>query len=103
MSNTIWIHGKFTPKDEHLISLEVTYHRTNFAKQGQWILVGSIGFIFLTNSIRALWNYDFVSLSIFSGVLLLFKMVGTLIRVAQTNGQIEYFEKYFIDEIQKKH
>lgn len=102
LSNSIWIHGKVEPKDEKSLSLEITYHRTNFAKYGQWVMAGSIGFGFLMTSLKTLVNSDFLNFLISGGALLLFYLSGTLISIFQANGQIEYFEKHFINEIEKK-
>ena len=102
ISNSIWVHGKVEPKEEKGLSLRVTYYRTNFVKYGQWVLAGTIGFIFLIISIRSLGNFDFMNFIIFGGALIFFYLFGTLISISQSNGQIEYFEKHFIDEIRKK-
>lgn len=102
LSNSIWVHGKVEPKEEKGLSLKVTYHRTDFAKYGQWVLAGTIGFMFLIISIRTLGNADFINFLIFCGALIFFYLFGTLISIAQSNGQIAYFEKHFIDEIRKK-
>ena len=102
ISNSIWVHGKIDPLDERDLTLIATYYRTNFTKYGKWVLAGIIGFMFLMISIRTLGNYDFKNFLIFGGALMFFYFIGTLMGVAQTNGQIEYFEKYFIEEIRKK-
>mgnify|MGYP000153259234 CR=1 FL=1 len=102
ISNWVWIHGKVEAIDERSLSLKVTYHRTNFAKYGQWVLAGSIGFMFLIISIRTLGNSDFMNFLIFGGALIFFYLFGTLVSISQANGQIGYFEKNFIDEIEKK-
>jgi hypothetical protein len=101
ISNSIWVHGKIDPLDEEYLTLIVTFYRTNFSKYGQWVLAGTIGFIFLLISIRTLGISDFKNFLIFGGALMFFYFMGTLISVSQTNGQIKYFEKYFIEEIRK--
>ena len=100
-SNSIWVHGKIDPLDEEVLALTVTFYRTNFTKYGQWVLAGTIGFLFLLISIQTSGNSDLKNFIIFGGALMFFYFMGTLISVAQTNGQIEYFEKYFIEEIRK--
>lgn len=101
ISDSIWVHGKIEPTDEQVLTLVVSYYRTNFAKYGQRVLSGSFGLLFLLMNIPTFGNFDPGSFLISNGVLAIFYTVALFLLVSQASGQIDYFEKYFIEDIRK--
>ena len=101
LSNSIWIHGKIEPINEDSLNLIVTYNRTNFSKFGQWVLIGSLGLIFLLISFQTLRNLDVLNFLVFGGAIIFFYIFATFISITQTSSQIKYFEKNIIKDIKQ--
>lgn len=97
LSNSILIHGKLKPLDENRLSLTVIFHRTDFAKYGQWVQKAIYGLIILIMGTKLLMNSDYISFLILGGALFFFYWFATLIAIGQAGGQIKYFERYFFE------
>lgn len=98
ISNSIKVHGEIISKGNSYIELEVSFTRTKQLKAGQQILIGFLGVLLLAVISRSIGNSDISALFVFAFALFGFYLFFTLISVFQTSGQINYFERYFVDQ-----
>ncbi|MDP2684499.1 MAG: hypothetical protein Q8P20_05605 [bacterium] len=99
LTNTIWIHGVIQPNNEKELTFKVTFYRTKFAKYGQWVILAVLALALVFFVSQTLMDFDLKNFGILLSTLAFFYLFSTLIKLSQTTGQIEYFEKNFFKDL----
>lgn len=95
----IWIYGKIEPLSETSIRLHLRYHRTAFAKYLIWVSSAIIGSVLLWTIIQTLKYHALIEYLPVMGFLMIFHLLFIFMNVASVNGEIKYFERYFLGNI----